>query len=247
MGRMLRLMTRLSREITAGQPPDFVVLNDISDYLSGFPDECHHPKEDIIFRKLGERDPGLADICTDLEFEHGRLARLTHQFGDLLGEMEGGSNASPDSFVTAINSLTLTYRRHMALEEKHLFPLAIKKLRSEDWDEIHGVIFEKDDPLSDTSSSRFQLLREEISQLANEHKERVRLLGSLGFEMDLESLRTLDQLNTCFEKSNCDFQLSKARNGGYRLTEADEVVLEIPPCSETRAVWSAACFVRACM
>ena len=52
MGRMLRLMTKLSREIAAGQSPDFAVLNDISDYLRGFPDEFHHPKEDTLLTQF---------------------------------------------------------------------------------------------------------------------------------------------------------------------------------------------------
>ena len=247
MGRMLRLMTRLSREMAAGQPPDFAVLNDISDYLRDFPDDCHHPKEDIIFRKLGEREPGLADLCTDLEFEHGRLARLTTQFGELLDELQEDADVPSETFLTAINSLTLTYRRHMAMEEKHLFPLAIMKLRRADWHEINGAIFEELDPLSDASSTRYQNLRDEISQLADEHDERVRLLGNQHLDMDLESLQTLVQLNEFFEASNCDFRLGKTRKGGYVLHESDKIVLELPPCSETRAVWCACCYVRACM
>ena len=247
MGRMLRLMTKLSREIAAGQSPDFAVLNDISDYLRGFPDEFHHPKEDAIFRKLGEREPELSDLCTDLEFEHGRLARLTTQFGELLDDLQEEADVSSETFVTAINSLTLTYRRHMAMEEKHLFPLAIKKLRRNDWDEIHGAIFEEHDPLSDASSSRYRKLRDEISRLADEHDERIRLLGNLQFDMDLESLQTLDQLNDFFAESNCEYRLSKTRKGGYLLNDNNELVLELPPCNETRAVWCACCYVKACM
>jgi hemerythrin-like domain-containing protein len=246
MARLLQLMDKLQRELASGQPPDYPLLNDISDYLQGFPDACHHPKEDLIFQKLGERDPEFHELGSDLEFEHGRLAKLTRRFAELLQAAQADEDASLDAFIRALSELVRTYRRHMAMEEKHLFPLAINKLRLSDWAEINSAVFEQTDPLADAASSRYQLIRDKISELAEEHDERKRLLEGPSLETDLESLQTIEQLHDILASLHYEFRLGKTEQGGYRLTENGKTVLALPPCSESRAVWCAYSYIRAC-
>lgn len=245
MGRLLRLMEKMWREISGGQPPDYPLFNEISDYLRGYPDQCHHPKEDLIYRKLGERDPDLHELGGDLEYEHARLAKLTNRFGELLTSAQDDVDVSLDAFLTTLDELVRVYRRHMAMEEKHLFPLAIKKLRRADWDEINSAVFGQGDPLTDAASSRYEQIRSEIAELAEEHDERNRLLaGGIDLDQELESLHSLDQLNELFRSHNQAFRLREAREGSYQLVEDEKVLLQIPPCNEARAVWCAYCYVK---
>lgn len=245
MGRLLRLMEKLWREISGGEPPDYPLLNEISDYLRGYPDQCHHPKEDLIYRKLGDRDPDLQELGGDLEYEHARLTKLTNRFGELLTAAQDDENVSLDAFTTTLDELVKMYWRHMALEEKHLFPLAIKKLRRDDWDEINSAVFEQGDPLSDAASSRYQQIRSEIAALAQEHDERNRLLaGKIDLDQDLASLQSLEQLNELLRSHNYAFRLHEMGDSGFRLVENDNVLLDIPPCDETRAVWCAYCYIK---
>lgn len=247
-GRLLRLMEKLWREISGGQSPDYPLLNEISDYLRGYPDQCHHPKEDLIYRKLGERDPDLQELGGDLEYEHARLTKLTNRFGELLTSAQDDADVSLDAFMTTLDELVRVYRRHMAMEEEHLFPLAIKKLRRADWDEINSAVFEQSDPLTDAASSRFQQIRSEIAELAEEHDERNRLLaGRIDLDQDLASLQSLDQLNELLRSHNDAFQLCETGEGSYQLVENEKVLLEIPPCNEARAVWCAYCYIKGCM
>jgi hemerythrin-like domain-containing protein len=245
MARLLRLMDKLHLELGAGQAPDFPLLNEISDYLRGFPDQCHHPKEDLIYSKLGEREPGLDELGSDLEYEHNRIAKMTQRFSDLLASASGDPEKPLAELMAAMDELTRTYERHMAMEEEHLFPLAIKKLRRVDWDEINSTLFEQDDPLLDEASSRYQRIRDEISDLAEEHDDRNRLLaGHTGLSAELGPLDTLGQLNEILSAQNYDLRLSGSAAGGFQIIENDNVLLEIPACNEARAVWCAYCYVR---
>lgn len=245
MGRLLRLMEKLWREISGGESPDYLLLNEISDYLRGYPDQCHHPKEDLIYRKLGERDSDLQELGGDLEYEHARLAKLTNRFGELLTSAQSDEDASLDAFITTMDELIRVYWRHMALEEEHLFPLAIKKLRLADWYEINSAVFADGDPLADEASSRYEQIRSEIAELAEEHNERNRLLaGRIDLHQDLASLQGLEQLNELLGSHNYAFRLREAGEGSYQLVEDDKVLLRIPPCSEARAAWCAYCFIK---
>ena len=245
MGRLLRLMEKLWREISGGQSPDYPLLNEISDYLRGYPDQCHHPKEDLIYRKLGERDPDLQELGGDLEYEHARLTKLTNRFGELLTSAQDDEDVSLDALITTLGELVRMYRRHMALEEEHLFPMAIKKLRRADWDEINSAVFEQGDPLTDAASSRYQQIRSEIAELAEEHDERIRLLaGRIELDQDLALLQSLDQLNELLRSHNYAFMLHETGDGSFQLVENEKVLLEIPPCDEVRAVWCAYCYIK---
>lgn len=245
MGRLLRLMEKLWREISGGQSPDYVLLNEISDYLRGYPDQCHHPKEDLIYRKLGDRDPDLQELGGDLEYEHARLTKLTNRFGELLTSAQDDEDVPLDAFITTMDELVRVYRRHMAMEEEHLFPLAIKKLRRADWDEINSAVFEHGDPLTDEASSRYEQIRSEIAELAEEHDERNRLLaGRIHLDQDLASLQSQDQLNELLRSHNYAFRLCETREGGFQLVENEDVLLELPPCAEATAAWCAYCYIK---
>ena len=245
MARLLRVMENLLREISDGQPADYPLLNEISDYLRGYPDQCHHPKEDLIYRKLGDRDPDLRELGSDLEYEHARLTKLTNRFGELLTLAQSEAGASPDAFISILDELVRMYRRHMAMEEEHLFPLAIKKLRRPDWDEINSAVFDQDDPLVDEASSRYQQIRSEIADLAEEHDERNRLLaGRIDLDEDLESLHSLERLNELLRSHHYAFRLHKTSRGSYQVVEGERVLLELPPCNEARAVWCAYCYIK---
>ena len=55
-----KLLCVLERELSVfnrGDRPDYEVVLAVIDYFKDYPDSCHHPKEDIIVKKLKARDP----------------------------------------------------------------------------------------------------------------------------------------------------------------------------------------------
>jgi len=243
LSRLLRLMDKLQRELCAEQEPDIPLLEEIGDYLAGFPDQCHHPKEDLIYSRLAELDPGLGELGSDLEYEHNRLGNLTGRFRESLGAVQQG--APVDKLGSCLADLVKTYKRHMEMEERHLFPMAIRKLSGDDWAEINSKLFDEPDPLGDATSKQFHSLRGEIAKHAEEHDERNRLLaGQGGLDVDLGSLQTMEQFNELLAEHNYAMTIKEAANGGFELLERDTTLLEIPPCSEARAVWCAWCYLK---
>jgi len=64
------------------------------------------------------------------------------------------------------------YRRHIALEEEHVFPAAAQVLSGEDWAAIDAGMEYRDDPLfGGAVVERFQVLRDNIEGLAKLARE----------------------------------------------------------------------------
>ena len=70
MAKLLALLDEQIRVIEDGDSPDYGLLQSMLDYLSAYPDECHHPKEDLVFRKLRARDRAAADSLKNIIDEH---------------------------------------------------------------------------------------------------------------------------------------------------------------------------------
>jgi hemerythrin-like domain-containing protein len=75
--RFARLLDLVERELAAfhgGGHPDYVLLLDVVHYLRHYPDRFHHPREDVAFTRLVERDPSMALPVARLLQEHRVIA-----------------------------------------------------------------------------------------------------------------------------------------------------------------------------
>lgn len=146
-----------------GEKPDYDVLNAIADYFVGFPDRCHHPKEDLVYRKMRERDPGLAERMVDLEAEHGKIAALARRFQNAIQNILQEVEVPRGAFEDLARHFVGEQRRHMQAEEEHFFPLALKVLTADDWREIDEQISQERDPVFDgEGAEEFAALRDTI-------------------------------------------------------------------------------------
>ena len=60
-------------------------------------------------------------------------------------------------------------RKHMVMEERYFFPLALATLTDEDWADIDAELYDEDDPLFDSDAEeRFKELRREIMSWGEE-------------------------------------------------------------------------------
>ena len=79
-GELLNLIDKQRYNLEQGGNVDINLLQSLVEYLSGYPDECHHPVEDIVLRRLCLRDPGAMQDADRLSKEHGEIERLTGLF-----------------------------------------------------------------------------------------------------------------------------------------------------------------------
>ena len=102
---LLRVLERELSVFDRGERPDYEVVLAVIDYFKGYPDSCHHPKEDMIVEKLKVRDPVAAATIGDLEAEHQegtkRLRRVAQAVERVLNDRIFCAKMWTTSFATS--------------------------------------------------------------------------------------------------------------------------------------------------
>jgi hemerythrin-like domain-containing protein len=132
---MRQLLRVLEEEIDiygASGVADFDLMKQIIDYTLHYPNLIHHPREDLLFRRLLARDPTSGPLIGDLAREHAELAQLTQRFA-------------------------ATLRQHIATEEKTLFPRVMAVFEDSDWAELDAFATTGYDPLFGSSIEKHYL------------------------------------------------------------------------------------------
>lgn len=167
MTRLLGLLQSELEASRAGDTLDFDLLGSVMEYTLHYPDLCHHPKEDLVFRRMLLRDPTAGARVGDLLKEHAHLAELTRQFAAALHNREHDVEMPRAWFDKLLETYITAGRRHIAEEEHSFFPLAMVTLSDSDWDEIDAVTTAKPDPLfGGHLTEGFRRLHDRIMRLA---------------------------------------------------------------------------------
>jgi hemerythrin-like domain-containing protein len=168
-GRMSQLLRIIEEQLTlyrSGGAPDFDLLGQIIEYTLHFPDLVHHPKEDLVYNRLLQRDPASADEILDLLTDHARLGALTRRFAAALRSVAHDVELPRDLFEGVAREYLGETRRHMELEETEFFPRALLRLESKDWAEIEAAIASPEDPLfGDRLADEYRKLHQRILEL----------------------------------------------------------------------------------
>ena len=245
LAKLLDLMDRLYEQILDSHAPDFRLFHEIGDYLSGYPDQVHHPKEDLIYRKLRKRDARSKDGPGSLVHEHEELSKLTKYFIDCVARAEKDPDKWMENFQIALRKLIDYYRHHIEMEEARFFPAALEQLTKSDWIEVTYAISEQVDPLFDEATIKFEKLRRAIHRTAEANDKQLASRNQLlQARNDLQSLHTADQLLSMMKDQYPQMKFRSATDGGFRLEDENRTLLEIPECDEQRAAWCAYCFLK---
>lgn len=170
-----KLLSVIERELSVfdrRERPDYEIFQAVIQYFKEYPELCHHPKEDVVYQILKERNPAVAGAVGDVEAEHEvegeRLARFAQVVNDVLADQE----LPRQTFHAAATDFLEHQRRHMAKEEQLLFPAALETLKAEDWAKIDSRIEARKDPMFDgETASRFQNLYATILRWEQETEE----------------------------------------------------------------------------
>lgn len=163
---MVKLLSLLDREVQAfrdGGLMDFELVQDILEYNLNFPDACHHPKEDVVFLHLCERDAEAAKAVGDLAQEHEELRAFTVRVGAAVENILTDHELPRDFVAELAGDYLRLMRRHMQMEEVVFFPIAERLLTDDDWKAIDAQVFGTIDPLfDDQTNERYESLRQAI-------------------------------------------------------------------------------------
>ncbi len=150
LAAMLRSMCLMvAQSHRKDEVPDFAVLRAMLFYVDEFPERLHHPKEStLLFPRVRERCPELAETLDKLEAEHhqGEAAIRVLEHALLAYEVLGASRRQ--AFDDALERYVDGYLRHMRVEESAILPAAIQHLTEADWTALDAAFAENRDPLS---------------------------------------------------------------------------------------------------
>lgn len=166
--RLLDLLDRQLGLFTAGDQADYDTIGAILQYCLEYPDAVHHPKEDLIYSLLRDRDSALAAEVGDLEEEHRALAEMTRSLSILIDRALSEEPVDREQVHNLTRQFIHRYRHHISREEVHVFPAARRVLSEKDWADVDGQLGGRDDPLfGDVVADYFQKLRDDIERLAS--------------------------------------------------------------------------------
>lgn len=245
-GNQSRLLGLLEDQVAAadaGRPMDEALLGLASEYFRDYPDRCHHPKEDLVYKLLSKRDPGSAAGLRDLVADHRRLHELALAFAAAVRQVGEEPQSAKPGPREVIREFAQHYRQHMREEEERFFPLAEARLSPDDWDTLDFAIFDRDDPLFDhAAEERFSALRQRIETLAAKGRA---LRAVLDAAEGLRGLTGVESFNESMRSAGQPFRLARFAKGGYGLERDRELLLYVPECPAEQAAWCAYCYLSA--
>ncbi len=160
-----RLIDLLDRQLEAfhrGDSVDYELMLDVMYYMTHYPDLQHHPKEDLAFARLREREPGVTAIVDELSAEHAQLRQAGDELTRALDAIVDGSIETREHVEAPARAYVAMFRRHMNREEAQILPLARRVLTGQDWAAIDSAIAHLDDPLYANAEGRYAALRAHI-------------------------------------------------------------------------------------
>lgn len=163
IARLLAILEHQIEIFAQAGKPDYDILHGIADYFLEYPDLCHHPKENVVYRRLREQFPHDAAALNDLEREHRDVSERARRFHEMVTALLGESDIARETIVDTGRIFISAERDHLAMEENTFFPLAESRLTPEDWSHIDDDLDEVRDPLfGDRVEAEFRDLSEKL-------------------------------------------------------------------------------------
>ena len=150
--RFARLLDLLEEQVArfheATQPPDYELMRDIVYYLRNVTDRLHHPREDVAFACLVERDPEMLQPVNRLLQEHRVIAVAGEELLSHLDAIAADVLVARAAVEKAAATYLVYYRHHLATEEAEVLPRAARLLTQHDWAAVAAAVPAGHDPLA---------------------------------------------------------------------------------------------------
>jgi len=145
--RLLAILQREVELVHGNGRPDYQLMLDILYYIEHYSDALHHPKEELVFARVGARNADIRELVAALSRQHVDLREMNETLQRELEDVVNGSIVSR-AHITALGQAYIgAFREHMRTEESRILPLADLVLTGRDWDEVDTTMANFEDPL----------------------------------------------------------------------------------------------------
>lgn len=138
---------------------DFTIMRDAMQYLTRYSDKVHHPMEDLVYARLADRSPGARTKLAAVPEQHQRLEREGASLLQTVSMIADGGMTLRTAIMRAGRRYVADLRKHIEMEERHLFPLVTQTLDDTDLSEVAQLLREQQDPVfGEVLNADFQAL-----------------------------------------------------------------------------------------
>lgn len=190
---LLEALAEQADNLLPNRAPDYTMIYDIVHYMANFPDEFHHPREDLVFDKLVERDPESREPVDELLEGHREINRRSKELLEELTQVVKNSRTPDNQKLKYLCDRYIGYYwDHINTEESRVFPRATAKLRSEDWFDVNTAAKYVDDPLFGTRVQKeYRRLSQYLEDRVQRATEDFAIAELFGIEALIETVATV--------------------------------------------------------
>jgi hemerythrin-like domain-containing protein len=162
--KTLNLLETQFFDLCRDRQPDLSLMRSIVVYIQEYPEQTHHPYEDMIYSIMlerGERNKLLSNLVAD----HTRLEQDTSTLRESLQSYIDGWFPVKD-LKHQLSAFLSQQRKHMHIEELEVYPAAGHLLSDEDWDKVQSIVPYRDDPVfGERSQKNYEQLFHDIENI----------------------------------------------------------------------------------
>lgn len=162
--RLLDLLEQQVDSMHKGGRPDYELMRSIVDYLRHIPDCFHHPREDVAFARMVERDAQLQLQIARRMQEHVVIAAAGDKLLEWLSQIIAGTVIERSVLEMAAATYLVYYRHHLSAEEREVIPHAMRLLTPADWTAVAAIPTEPDPIFGGSTDARYSELRRRIGE-----------------------------------------------------------------------------------
>lgn len=143
--RKLNLLELQYLDMCRGKVPDYSLMRSIIVYIQEYPEQIHHPLEDMIYSILLKRVDDV-EFVQELITEHTQLEVVTRRLRDSI-ESLSSDIASKEQLKQQLSEFLVGQRQHIYTEEIKVYPLVQSVLTKEDWRQLQSMVPILDGPI----------------------------------------------------------------------------------------------------
>ena len=143
--RKLNLLELQYLDMCRGKVPDYSLMRSIIVYIQEYPEQIHHPLEDMIYSILLKRVDDV-EFVQELITEHTQLEVVTRRLRESL-ESLSSDIASKEQLKQQLSEFLVGQRQHIYTEEIKVYPLVQSVLTKEDWRQLQSMVPILDGPI----------------------------------------------------------------------------------------------------
>lgn len=163
--RTLNLLEMQFLDLCRGKAPDYSIMRSSIVYVQEYPEQVHHPLEDMIFSILLERVDDV-EFVQELITEHTQLEVVARKLRESLESLKSGI-APMEELKQQLSKFLLGLRQHIYIEETEVYPLVQSFLTKKDWKKLHSM-----EPILDAPSFG-RRTRNDYEHLYREIKDKI--------------------------------------------------------------------------